>query len=126
MRRFLAILAAAAWVTAACSSSPTTFALSGASVDPQYWCPGGAKNATYDLHATIDARNGTSSVVTLTSINAEMTLTAVKCSWLEKVGDRYDAENVSFAPSSVAAGSGTTIKITIPSACTSGSYGSSL
>ena len=124
--RLLALLVAAGSLAVACSSSPTTFALTGASVDPQYWCPGGAKNAPYDLHATIDARNGTSSLVTLTSISAEMTLTAVKGSWLEKVGDRYDAENVSFAPSSVAAGSSATIKVTIPSACTSGSYGSSL
>lgn len=120
------MLVAAGWLAAACSSSPTTFSLTGASVDPQYWCPGGAKNAPYDLHATIDARNGTSSVVTVTSINAEMTLSAVKGSWVEKVGDRYVAENVKFEPTSIAAGSSATIKVTIPSACTSGSYGSSL
>lgn len=125
MRRFLATLAAA-WLVAACSSSPTTFSLTGASVDPQYWCPGGAKNAPYDLHASIDTHNGTSSAVTINSIAAEMKLTAVKGNWLEKVGDRYEAEGVKFAPSSVAAGSNATIKVTIPSACTSGSYGSSL
>jgi len=61
-----------------------------------------------------------------TSVTAEMTLTAVKGSWLEKVGDRYDAGTVKFDPSSIAAGSKATIKVTIPSACTSGSYGSSL
>src|SRR2546428_2529605 len=55
-----------------------------------------------------------------------MTLTAVKGSWLEKVGDRYEANTVKFEPSRVAAGSSATIKVTIPSACTSGSYGSSL
>src|SRR2546430_452476 len=123
--RALAILAVAGWLGAACSSSPTTFALTSASVDPQFWCPGGAKNAPYDMHATIDAQNGTSSAVSITSVTAEMTLTAVKGSWLEKVGDRYDAGTVKFDPSSIAAGSKATIKVTIPSACTSGSYGSS-
>jgi hypothetical protein len=126
MRRFLAMLAVAVSLVAACSSSPTTFSLTGASVDPQYWCPGGAKNAQYDVHATIDAHNGTSSVVTIQSVAAEMTLTAVKGTWLEKVGDRYEAEGVKFEPASVGAGSSATIKVTIPSACTSGSYGSSL
>src|SRR2546421_5313814 len=128
MRRVqaLAILAVVGWLGAACSSSPTTFALTSASVDPQFWCPGGAKNAPYDMHATIDAQNGTSRAVSITSVTAEMTLTAVKGSWLEKVGDRYEAGTVKFDPSSIAAGSKATIKVTIPSACTSGSYGSSL
>ena len=124
--RALAILAVAGWLGAGCSSSPTTFALTSASVDPQFWCPGGAKNAPYDMHATIDAQNGTSHAVSITSVTAEMTLTAVKGSWLEKVGDRYEAGTVKFDPSSIAAGSKATIKVTIPSACTSGSYGSSL
>jgi len=103
--RALAMLAVAGWLGAACSSSPTTFALTGASVDPQFWCPGGAKNAPYDVHATIDAHNGTSSAVSITSVTADMTLTAVKGSWLEKVGDRYEAGAVKFEPSSIAAGS---------------------
>ena len=124
--RLLAMVAAAGWLAAACSSSPTTFDLTSASVDPQYWCPGGAKNAPYDVHATIAAHNGTSSAVNIESVTAEMTLTAVKGSWLEKVGDRYEANTVKFEPSRVAAGSSATIKVTIPSACTSGSYGSSL
>src|SRR2546428_10142539 len=55
-----------------------------------------------------------------------MTLPGVKGTWLEKVGDRYEAEGVKFEPSSVGAGSSATIKVTIPSACTSGNYGSSL
>src|SRR6267143_1028953 len=126
MRRLLAMAAAAAGLAAACSSSPTTFALTSASVDPQYSCPGGANNAPYDLHATIAVHNGTSSTVNIKSIAAEMTLTAVKGGWLEKVGDRYNAEAVKFEPSSVPAGSSATIKVTIPSACTSGSPGSSL
>jgi len=117
------MVAAAGWLAAACSSSPTTFALTSASVDPQYSCPGGAKNAPYDVHATIAAHNGTSSAVNIESVTAEMTLTAVKGRWLEKVGDRYEAETVKFEPSRVAAGSSATIKVTIPSACTSGSYG---
>ena len=122
MRRHAAALATAVWLVA-CSSTPATFALIGASVDPTYKCPGGANNAAYDLHATIDARNNTSRPVTVESITAEMTLTATHGSWLEKVGERYRAEGVKFAPSRVAAGSTSTLKVTIPSACTSGKYG---
>ena len=57
MRGHAAALAMAVWLVA-CSSTPATFALIGASVDPTYKCPGGANNAAYDLHATIDARIG--------------------------------------------------------------------
>src|SRR3989440_10792153 len=128
MRRVqaLAILAVAGWLGTACSASPTTFALTSASVGPEFWCPGGAKNAPYDLHAGMDANNGTSSAVSITEVTAEMTLTAVNGGWLEKVGARYEAGTVKFEPSSIPAGSKATIKVTIPSACTSGSYGSSL
>lgn len=122
--RLLAVAAAGMWLAAACSSGSPTFALTRASVDPTHWCPGGAKNAPYDLHATIDARNGTSSAVTIESITAEMRLTAVKGNWLEKVGDRYDAGSVKFEPSNVGAGSSASVKVTIQSACTSGAYGS--
>src|SRR5437879_12798808 len=77
------------------------------------------------MHATIRAHNGTSGVVTIKSITAEMTLASVTGSWLEKVGDHYDAGGVKFDPSSVTAGSSATVRVTIPSSCTSGSYGSS-
>ncbi len=112
---------------AACSfsSSPssTTFTLTGASVDPTYQCPGGANNAPYDLHATIDVRNGTARAVTISDVKAEMKLIAVKAEWPEKVGDRYDAGSVKFEPSDVPAGAGAKLRVTIPSACTSGAYG---
>ena len=112
---------------AACSSGqPSTFALTGASVDPSYSCPGGANNAPYDLHATIDVRNGTGKTVTIDSATAQMRLVSVNGSWLEKVGDRYDAGSVTYSPTSVGAGSSATLKVTIPSACTSGKYGASV
>lgn len=114
------------WLAAVCSSAPATFSLTGASVDPTYRCPGGANNSAYDLHATVNARNGTSKAVTISSVTAEMRLTAVRGSWLERVGDRYEAENVKFEPSSVGAGETATLKVTIPSACTSGAYGSTV
>ena len=128
MPRFLAVavtVAMVACLATSCSSGPTTFAVTGSSVDPTHWCPGGAKDAPYDIHATIQAHNGTSGVVTIKSITAEMTLASVTGSWLEKVGDHYDAGSVKFAPSSVTAGSSATVRVTIPSSCTSGSYGSS-
>ena len=110
----------------ACSSSPgPTFSLAAASVDPTYWCPGGASSAAYDLHATVDARNGTSKEVTIQSATAEMVLTSVSGAWLEKIGERYDAGTVNVTPASVAAKSNAKLGVTIPSACTSARYGAS-
>jgi hypothetical protein len=125
MRNLIAILVAVVWLAAACSSASPTFTLTGAGVDPTYFCPGGANNAAYDLHATISAHNGTSKAVTIESVTALMTLTAVKGDWLEKAGSRYDAGTAQFTPSTVAPGSTTTLKVTIPSACTSNKYGGS-
>lgn len=125
MRRFLLTLGML-WLAVACSPATSTFSLTSASVDPSYWCPGGAKDAPYDVHVTIQVHNGTSQAVTISSVTAEMKLTAVKGSWLEKVGDRYRAENVTFEPGNVGAGASATLRITIPSACTSAAYGSSV
>jgi hypothetical protein len=116
--------AAAACILTACSSSqPSNFAVTSASVDPSYWCPGGANNAKYDLHATVNVRNETGHDVSIESVTAVMTLAAVQGSWLEKVGDRYDAGSATFSPSTVGAGSSAALKAVIPSACTSDKYG---
>ena len=121
MLRLLAALAATGCL-AACSSGNPTFALTQASVDPTYWCPGGAHDAKYDLHATIAAHNGTANPVTIQSVTVLMTLASIHGSWLERVGDHYDAASVSFSPATVASGSSVTLRASIPSACTSGSY----
>jgi hypothetical protein len=42
----------------------------------------------------------------------------VKGGWLQKVGDKYDAGNVTFTPDTVGAGANATLALTIPSACT--------
>ena len=94
-------------------------------VDPAYWCPGGSNNAPYTVHGTIQARNGTANEVTIDSATAEMVLTSVSGSWLERVGDRYLAEGVVVSPSTVAPRSSATLAVTIPSACTSAVYGAS-
>ena len=122
MRRLLALYALLACV-AACSSGSPTLALTSASVDRTYFCPGGAKDAPYDLHATVEAHNGTGKTVTIDSVSAQLKLAAVTGDWLEKVGDRYDAGDAKFEPATLAPGESTTLKITIPSACTSGAYG---
>lgn len=110
-------------LVAACSSGPpSTFSVTGASVDPTYWCPGGSRDAPYDVHATVLVRNGTGSAVTIRSVTAEMRLAAVKGSWLEKVGDRYDAGAATFSPDSVGPGSNTEVRVAIKSACTSNRY----
>jgi hypothetical protein len=110
----------------ACSSSqPPTFALQSASTDATYWCPGGASDAPYDLHASVGVRNGTASAVTITSMTAELTLEAVGGSWLEKVGERYEASRVAFTPTSIGPNSTATVNAVIPSTCTSAMYGTS-
>ena len=123
MRHLIGPMAAAMCLVAACSSASPSFALTGASVDPTYFCPGGAKDAPYDLHATISAHNGTGSAVTIRSVTAEMTLASVKGDWLEKAGSRYEAGTVPYTPATVGPGSTAALKITIPSACTSDKYG---
>src|SRR5258708_12672892 len=98
MRHLIGRMAAAMCLVAACSSASPSFALTGASVDPTYFCPGGAKDAPYDLHATISAHNGTGSAVNIRSVTAEMTLAAVKGDWLEKARSRYQAGPVPHTP----------------------------
>jgi hypothetical protein len=122
MRGILGLFAALA-LAAACSSGSSTFSLTGSSVDQTYFCPGGAKNAPYDLHASVQMHNGTGKTVTVDSVSAQMTLAAVTGDWLEKVGDRYDAPDAKFTPTTVASGASTSLEVTIPSACTSGAYG---
>ena len=39
--------------------APGTFSLNNASVDPGYSCPRGSSNVYYDIHASLDAHNGT-------------------------------------------------------------------
>jgi hypothetical protein len=99
---------------------PSTFTLNSASVDATYVCPTGAADARYNLHGTIDVRNGTSGTVTIKSVGAVMTLAAVKGGWLEHIGDKYEATGVTVTPQSVGAGSSASLKVTVPSACTNG------
>jgi hypothetical protein len=40
------------------------------------------------------------------------------------LGDKFDAGNITYAPTSVGAGSSTTLAVTIPSACTGRATGS--
>ncbi len=123
IRVVLPVVLALVAVVGACSGSqPSTFTVTDASVDPTYSCPSGASNAPYDLHATVDVRNGTSGTVTIQSVTAEMKLASVRGSWLEKVGDVYDAGSATFSPSTVGSGSSASIKVVIPSSCTSDRY----
>lgn len=104
----------------ACGFGSSTFSLSNANVDASYSCPDKANNARYDVNATIDAHNGTSKPVTIQSVDAVMTLTAVHGIWLQKIGDRYDAGSATFTPTSVGSGASTKLKVKVPSACTHG------
>jgi hypothetical protein len=112
-------LAAILLVAGGCGFGSTgTFTLGAATVDSSHSCPLGANNAAYDLHASIDSHNGTSSSVSITAVSAAMTLTDINGGWLQQVGYTYDAGKVAFAPNRVAAGSNARLNVTIPSACT--------
>ncbi len=119
---FVAVMVLAVSLSACSSGQPSTFSLAGASVDSTHWCPGGSHDAPYDVHATIDARNATSSAVTIESMTASMTLAATTGTWIEKIGDRYEADKVQFSPPTVAPGATTKLAVTFPSSCTSGAY----
>ena len=116
--RLLSTVAVVLFLAGCTSGSTSTFSVSSASVDPSYSCPVGASNVHYDMHGTIEVHNGTSKAVTISSVDATLTLAAVKGGWLQKVGDRYDAGNITFTPAEVDAGANTTLAVTIPSACT--------
>ncbi|HEV2035555.1 MAG TPA: hypothetical protein VGU71_15420 [Candidatus Dormibacteraeota bacterium] len=100
--------------------APGTFTLSNASADSGYSCPRGSHNASYDIHASVDSHNGTSRSVAIKSVTAVMTLTAAHGDWLQQVGSKYNAGQVSFGPLNVGAGTDTKLTLIIPSACTNG------
>ena len=104
--------------------APSTFTLNSASVDQSYVCPTAAIDLPYKIHATIGVRNGTSSSVTIESVEVVMTLAAVKGGWLEHVGNKYDAGGT-VSPDTVGAGNTASLAVTIPSACTNGKVPSS-
>jgi plastocyanin len=109
-----------------CGGGPSTgFTLSNASVQPNFICPAGA-TTPYALQATVASHNSTTGTVTVKSASAAMTVAAVSGGWLQKVGYRYDAGNLRFSPDHVAAGAGTTLTVTIPSACTDRKTGGQL
>jgi hypothetical protein len=112
-------------LVAGCGFGPSTFNLNNASVDTRFVCPRGSNNAPYNIHASTDAHNGTSSSVTIKTVTAVLTVASVHGSWLEQVGSRYDAGQVSFKPASVGAGSDATLNVIIPSACTNNSAATS-
>src|SRR5258707_12843021 len=118
------VLLAAAWVS--CSNgAPAAFAVSSASVASPYVCPSTANNSPYNVHATIEVLNGTSSTVTIKSVAAQMTLAATKGAWLQKVGDKYEASAVKFTPETVPPGSPSSLQVAIPRACARGRCGKS-
>ncbi len=125
--RIVRLMIGALLLVSACtnSSAPPSFALVSARTDPAYWCPGNANNAPYDVHATVDAHNGTASPVTIESATASMTLQDVSSTWLEKAGEVYDAGAATFTPATIAPRSSAKLSVTIHSACTSPAYGSS-
>lgn len=94
------------------------FSLSNATTELAHACPSAVNNAPYDLHVTVEMRNGRSSSVSIKGVSALMTLTAIHGGWLQQVGYQYGREHLVFAPDQVAAGAGSTLKVIVPSSCT--------
>jgi hypothetical protein len=116
MRRLLCALAI---VALACSCGGSSdFTLSNANADLNHACASAVNNAPYDLHVTVEMHNGRSSSVSITGVSAVMTLSAVHGGWLQAVGYQYEAQNLAFTPASVSSGASSTLKVTVPSACT--------
>lgn len=116
----LALAAVATWaIVSGCSSATPAFSLDNETVDATFACPSGSDNTPYQLNASLDAHNPTSTAVTIESVTAQLKLQATKGPWLEKIGNIYDAGSATFAPDSVRAGANASIKVTITSACTS-------
>jgi hypothetical protein len=105
---------------AACGS--TGFQLGDLTVDSSHTCTAGSIQAAYDLQGTVPANNGTSQTVMVRSADAVMIVVAVHGPWRQALGSRYDAGQVTFSPTGIGAGSNTTLKVTIPSACTNGAH----
>jgi hypothetical protein len=104
---------------AGCSTTPSpSFSLSNATVDATHACPSGALDATYGIKGTISVNNATAQAVTIESVSAVMTLSAVHGRWLQPVGYKYNPGAVQFTPDSVGASSSAVLKLTIPSECT--------
>lgn len=119
----MVLLTACAMTSACAVGRPSTFTLTSASVDPSFTCPVGAADTRYEISATVDSQNDTSSQVTIRSASARLKLVAVKGTWLESVGDTYDAAGVTFTPATVAAGARTALRLAIPSSCSNGKPG---
>lgn len=118
------VLLAACALTSACAvGRPSTFALTSASIDPSFTCPVGAADTRYQIAATVNAQNDTSSPVTIRSASARLKLVAVKGAWLEPLGDTYDAAGVTFSPATVAASAKGALRLEIPSSCSNGKPG---
>lgn len=116
MKRLLPALAMMA--LACCCGGSSDFSLSNAKTELDHACASAVTNQPYDLHVTVEMHNGRSSAVSITSVSAVMTLTAIHGGWLQEVGYQYEAQNLVYAPDRVAAGSSSTLKITVPSSCT--------
>lgn len=113
------LLCALAILVLACGCGGSSdFTLSNARADLDHACASAVKNAPYDLHVTVEMHNGRSTSVSIASVSAVMTLSAVHGGWLQEVGYQYEAQNVAFSPDTVGAGSTSTLRVTVPSACT--------
>lgn len=92
--------------------SPMTFA-----------CPTNAFNFDYPMTITVDADNQSSNTITIKKAETDTTVTKLSGNWAIKVGAKTGDPNLDFSPSSIGAGSKTTLKLKTSWYCTNSSPG---
>ena len=116
-----ALLASALLALVACGpicGIGASLSLSHAYVDAKYSCPYPANDLPYDVHATIDAKNSSSSAVQLKSIQETWTNVGSSGDWSGTEGAHGTDSITKFSPKTIGAGGVTTIKFVIPFTCT--------
>ncbi len=101
------------------------FSLSNARVDASYTCPLPSTNAPYDVHASIDADNSTTSTVTIKSISEEDVLVDIAGNWNGAKGVKGGGPVKDYSPKSIPSGGTATIKFVMPFECTNSGAGGS-
>lgn len=100
--------------------------LSNAHISPtSFSCPTSANSFQYPMNITVDADNESSSAITIRSAATDTTVTKLSGIWSMAVGAKSGDQNLAFTPSSIGAGSKTTVKLKTTWSCTNTSPGPS-
>ena len=98
--------------------------LSNAHISPlSFSCPTAASSYQYPMNINVDADNQSSGTIAIKSASTAATVTKLSGTWEVSVGQKSGDPNVTFSPSSIGAGSKTTLKLKTIWSCTNSSPG---